>query len=85
MEVALSRRQTEGPARNPPIDPRHEPRQPVLGRSAIHGELLKLGIDVDQTSVANIWQDTGDSHRKGGIRFCATTPVGLPQWIFSSY
>src|SRR5262249_46470918 len=29
-----ARRQTEGPARNPPIDPRHEPRQPVLGRSA---------------------------------------------------
>ena len=34
MEVALSSRQTEGPARNPSVDPRHEPRQPALGRSA---------------------------------------------------
>src|SRR6201993_3711195 len=34
MEVAISRRQTEGPARNPPINPRHEPRQPVLGALA---------------------------------------------------
>jgi hypothetical protein len=34
IEVALARRQTEGPARNPSVDPRHEPRQPALGRSA---------------------------------------------------
>jgi hypothetical protein len=33
MEVASSRRQTEGGARNPAIDPRHEPRQPAVGRS----------------------------------------------------
>src|SRR5262245_50610243 len=58
---------------------------PIWGAPRIHGELLKLGIDVGQTSVANIWQDTGDSHRKGGRRSCATTPMGLPQWIFSSY
>jgi hypothetical protein len=31
MEVALSRRQTEGPTRNSSIDPLHEPRQPALG------------------------------------------------------
>src|SRR5262245_19063031 len=33
MEVPFSRRRTESASRNPPIDPRHEPRQPVLGRS----------------------------------------------------
>jgi transposase InsO family protein len=52
MEVALSGRQTEGPARNPSIDPEYEPRQPALGRPRIYGELLKLGIDVGQTSAA---------------------------------
>jgi hypothetical protein len=52
MEVALSRRKTEGAARNPPIDPRHEPCQPAVERSRVHGELLKLGIDIGQTSVA---------------------------------
>lgn len=33
MEVALSRRQTKSAARNPPVDPRHEPCQPTLGCS----------------------------------------------------
>ena len=33
MEVEVSRRQTKGPARNSPTDPRHEPGQPALGRS----------------------------------------------------
>jgi transposase InsO family protein len=33
MEVAISRRQTEGGARRPAVDPRHEPRQPAVGRS----------------------------------------------------
>ncbi len=33
MEVALSLRQTEGGAGNPPIDPRYEPGQSTVGRS----------------------------------------------------
>jgi hypothetical protein len=33
MEVATSRWQTEGAARNSPTDPRHEPGQPAVGRS----------------------------------------------------
>jgi hypothetical protein len=33
MEVARSQRQTEGGARNPAVSPRHEPRQPAVGRS----------------------------------------------------
>jgi hypothetical protein len=31
-EVALAGRQTEGPTRNPPIDPKYKPRQPAVGR-----------------------------------------------------
>ena len=53
---------------------------PLWGAPRIHGELLKLGIDVGQT----IWQDTGDLHRKDGEHSCATTPKGSPQWISSS-
>jgi hypothetical protein len=34
MEVPFSRRQTKSAGRNSPIDPRHEPRQPALGRSS---------------------------------------------------
>jgi hypothetical protein len=52
MEGAISRRQTKGAARNSPIDPGNESRPPAVGCSAIHGELLKLGIDIGQTSVA---------------------------------
>jgi hypothetical protein len=50
MEVLFSRRQTGSTTRNPPIDPRHEPRQPVLGASRIHGKLLKLGMPATQPS-----------------------------------
>jgi hypothetical protein len=34
---------------------------------------------------ANIWQDTGDLHRKDGEHSCATTPMGSPQWISLSF
>ena len=49
-----SRRRAGRPryAGNPAADPGDEPCQPALGRSRIHGELLKLGIDVGQTTVA---------------------------------
>ena len=33
MEVARSSRQAKSATRNPPADPRHEPRQPAVGRS----------------------------------------------------
>src|SRR5580704_8780218 len=58
---------------------------PLWGAPRIHGELLKLGIDVGQTSVANTWQGKGNPHRKGGRRSFATTPMGSPQWISSSF
>ena len=37
---------------NPGTDSENEPRQPDLGRPRIHGELLKLGIDIGETSVS---------------------------------
>jgi hypothetical protein len=47
LEIEPPLRSTDCAVRNSPADPRDEHRQP-----RIHGELLKLGIDVGQTSVA---------------------------------
>ncbi len=38
-------------ARGSRPDPQNEPGEPDLGRPRIHGELLKLGIDIGETSV----------------------------------
>ena len=39
------------PERHPNSDPSIEPRESALGAPRIHGELLKLGIDIGETSV----------------------------------
>jgi len=39
------------PVARSPTHPHHEPGKPVVGAPRIHGELLKLGIEVGQTSV----------------------------------
>ena len=43
---------TVGPARHPRADPHHVGRESAVGALRIHGELLKLGIDVSQATVA---------------------------------
>jgi transposase InsO family protein len=45
-------RQTSSGARSPAIDPRDGVANPLWGAPRIHGELLKLGTDIGQTSVA---------------------------------
>src|SRR3954447_23302895 len=40
------------PAGDPSAHSRHEHCEPALGSTRIHGELLKLGIEVGQTTVA---------------------------------
>ena len=64
MEVARSGRQTEGPARNHQLIRDMSLANPLWGAPRIHGELLKLGIDVGQTSVAKYMA----RHRKDGGR-----------------
>jgi hypothetical protein len=55
---------------------------PLWGAPRIHGELLKLGIDVGQTSVA---RSKDENHRrKVGRRSCSITLMGSLQWICSS-
>jgi transposase InsO family protein len=52
LKIATRLRSTNSVVGNSPADPRDEHRQPAVGAPRIHGELLKLGIDVGQTSVA---------------------------------
>jgi len=52
LEIAAPLRPTSCTVGNSPADPRDEHRNPLWGAPRIHGELLKLGIDVGQTSVA---------------------------------
>jgi hypothetical protein len=59
---------------------------PLWGAPRIHGELLKLGIDVGQTSVAkypNIWCGGGFLPRRDGGRSFVTMLMGLPRWTCS--
>jgi putative transposase len=44
-------RASTGVQRNTPTDSQDEPRESALGAPRIHGELLKLGIDIGETSV----------------------------------
>jgi len=61
LEIQTAQRKTERPARDPLADSGHESGQPARGALRIHGELLKLGIEVGQTSVAKYM-----ARRRGG-------------------
>jgi hypothetical protein len=45
--------------RNTPADSPDEPRKPAWGAPRIHGELLKLGIDIGETSVSKCASSEG--------------------------
>ena len=57
----------------------------LWGAPGIHGELLKIGIDIGQTSVASTWPSEGTRHPKAGGRSFAIMPTASPRWICSSY
>ena len=56
---------------------------PLWGTPRIHGELLKLGIAIGQTSVAKYMTRGRGPPRKAGGHFCATMRTALLQWICS--
>jgi hypothetical protein len=58
---------------------------PLWGAPRIHGELLKLGIDVGQTTVAKYMarQGGGDRHRRAGRPSFAIMPTASRRWICS--
>ena len=54
LDLESPSRQAPAPSRftgHSRTDPPHEPRESRLGSTAHHGELLKLGIDIGETSV----------------------------------
>ncbi len=58
---------------------------PLWGAPRIHGELLKLGIDIGQTSVAKYMARRRPLRRKAGRRSFVTTLMVSPRWTFSWY
>src|SRR6202140_5524362 len=58
---------------------------PLWGAPRIHGELLKLGIDIGQTSVAKYMAKRRDPPSQGWRTFLRNHADGSPRWICSSY
>ena len=52
---------------------------PLWGAPRIHGELLNLGIDVEQTTIAKYMA----KHRRAGGCSCVTMLTASPRWICS--
>jgi hypothetical protein len=58
---------------------------PLWGAPRIHGELLKLGFEVAQSTVAAICAAAGGHRRKAGERFSATMPTASRRSTFLSF
>jgi hypothetical protein len=58
---------------------------PLWGAPRIHGELLKLGFEVAQSTVANIWSSDEGRLPRLGAPFCATMRLTLLPSISSLY
>jgi hypothetical protein len=56
---------------------------PLWGAPRIHGELLKLGFEVAQSSVASTWSSGGCHLARDGEPACITTRQILPLWTCS--
>src|SRR5476651_1069532 len=56
---------------------------PLWGAPRIHGELLKLGFEVAQSSVAKYMVKRGGPPVRDGAPFCGTTRRTLLPWICS--
>ena len=56
---------------------------PLWGAPRIHGELLKLGFEVAQSSVAKYMVKNIGRQAREGAPFCETTRRILPPWICS--
>jgi len=57
---------------------------PLWGAPRIHGELLKLGLAVAQSSVAKYISSGVGRQARDGALFCIATRRTLPPWICSS-
>jgi hypothetical protein len=62
------------------IDPADERRKPLWGAPRIRGELLKLGFEIAQSSVAKYMVKRRAPPTLGGEPSCVTTRRTLPPW-----
>jgi hypothetical protein len=58
---------------------------PLWGAPRIHGELLKLGFEVAQSSVAKYMVKRRGRPARDGEPSCVTTRRTLPRWTCSNY
>jgi len=58
---------------------------PLWGAPCIHGELLKLGFEVAQSSVAKYMVKRPGHPARDGELSCATTRPTLPPWTCSLF
>src|SRR5258707_622237 len=58
---------------------------PLRGAPCIHGELLKLGFEVAQSSVAKYWSSDADRRPRAGAPSCVTTRRTSPPWTCSLF
>src|SRR5271165_3401500 len=56
---------------------------PLWGAPRIHGELLKLGIDVGKPRSPNTWQSVGGLRPRAGGRFCIIMLTASRRWTCS--
>src|SRR5207247_1553853 len=85
LEISLSWRPIEdrrGPAR---VDPADERGKSVVGAPRIHGELLKLGFEVAQSSVAKYMVKRCAPRPRDGGPSCVTTRRTSPPWTCSLF
>jgi hypothetical protein len=58
---------------------------PLWGAPRLHGELLKLGIEISQATVAKSWCEDGRRLRRPGVASFAIRPPALLRSICSSW
>ena len=56
---------------------------PLWGAPRIHGELLKLGIDVSEATVSKYWSDVEGHRLRRGGHFSRIMPKSSSRWISS--
>jgi transposase InsO family protein len=77
LEVAARWWPTNRPAGDPQAYPRHEYCQSTVGAPRIHGELLKLGVDIGQISVAKYMVRRRDPPSQGWRTFLRNHADGI--------
>jgi hypothetical protein len=85
LEVAPTGRATADRHGDARVDPADESRKSALGRATHHGELLKLGFEIAQSSVAKYMVERRGHLARDGEPSCATTRRTLPPWIGSLF